>query len=98
MIGPAADADEERGIAAWDSIKDLNLIQELASAPYTVLVYLYPRTMGMLDPAQADWVIFIHRGPPPEPPIIVTTIPEPVPVSPLPTAQPFGSPLTTPSP
>jgi hypothetical protein len=54
---------EEGGLAAWDSVLDLNLVGDLASAPYTVLVLLYPRSVGAFDPAAADWVIFVHCPP-----------------------------------
>jgi len=62
VVGTYA-ADEEGGLAAWDSVRDLNLVKDLAVPPYSVLVYLYPRTVGMFDPDAADWVIFVHRGP-----------------------------------
>ena len=55
--------DEEAGMAAWNSVLDLNLVEELASAPYSVLVYLYPRTVGIFDPVTADWVILLQRDP-----------------------------------
>lgn len=55
--------DQEDGLAAWDSVLELNLVKELASAPYSVLVYLYPRTVGAFDPVTADWVIFLQRDP-----------------------------------
>lgn len=84
VIGPYADGDEEGGIAAWNSVKDLNLVQEIASAPYSVLVYLYPRTVGMFNPANADWVILLYRGPTPATPnpnLRPTITPPPVPTS-----------------
>lgn len=54
--------DEEGGLAAWNSVRDLNLVKDLAVPPYSVVVYLYPRTVGMFDPDAADWVIFVHHG------------------------------------
>ncbi|MFQ5856047.1 MAG: hypothetical protein ACE5LU_10425 [Anaerolineae bacterium] len=54
--------DVEDGMAAWNSVRGLNLVKDLASAPYSVLVYLYPRSVGLFDPDSADWVIFVHRG------------------------------------
>ncbi|MCJ7510150.1 MAG: hypothetical protein MUP14_04580 [Dehalococcoidia bacterium] len=54
---------EEAGLAAWDSVLDLNLVGDLASAPYTVLVLFYPGKIGAFEPAAADWVIFVHRAP-----------------------------------
>lgn len=62
--GPAAPpADEKSGLAAWHAVQDLKLVQELAASPYDVLVYLYPKTVGMFDPNSAEWVIFVQRHP-----------------------------------
>ncbi len=64
VIGPyALNVREETGITAWMSVQDLNIVQELAQSPYEVLVYLYPRTVGMFDPATAKWVVFVQRNP-----------------------------------
>ena len=62
--GPAAPpADEKSGLAAWNAVQDLNITQELAALPYDVLVYLYPRRVGVFDPNSAEWVIFVQRNP-----------------------------------
>lgn len=104
-IGPGvhlgAGEAKESGMAAWNSVKGLNLVQELASRPYSVLVYLYPRTVGMFDPARADWVIFVHRGASPEAPTVdapPTPTPQPPELLPTPTSQFPISPLPTPQP
>jgi hypothetical protein len=55
--------EKESALSAWDSIQDLNIVQDLAVSPYDVLVYLYPRTVGMFNPADAEWVIFLQRKP-----------------------------------
>lgn len=65
VIGPGGTPDEsgeKNGMAAWNSIKDRRLVYELASRPYSVLVYLYPRGVGVFQPEYADWVIFVHQG------------------------------------
>jgi hypothetical protein len=95
VIGVGANANTDSGMAAWESIANLNLVQEMASSPYTVLVYLYPRTVGMFDPAQADWIIFVHRGPPPEPSLVATATPQQLHLSPLRTPTSFVAPLPT---
>ncbi|MFN8495850.1 MAG: hypothetical protein U0350_50120 [Caldilineaceae bacterium] len=48
---------------AWEAVADLNIIQEFATAPYRVLMYVYPRSVGIFDPSSADWVICVHRDP-----------------------------------
>lgn len=48
---------------AWNSVQSLNLVQDFASSSYSVFVYLYPRTVGVFLPENADWVIFLHRDP-----------------------------------
>lgn len=63
VLGQDVDADEEAGMAAWDSIRDLNLVKDLAFGSYSVLVYLYPRTVGTFFPENADWLVFVHHGP-----------------------------------
>ncbi len=54
---------EEDGLKAWAAIQDLNIVQELAAAPYDVFIYLYPRSVGEFKPENALWVIFEHLYP-----------------------------------
>jgi hypothetical protein len=61
--GPGAPEDTKGGQRAWESIRDVTLVEEIASTPYEVLVYLYPRTVGVFAAYNADWVIFVRRGP-----------------------------------
>ena len=56
-------ASEESGLIAWEHIKDLNILEGFTFARYSVLVYLYPRSIGSFDPNSADWVILVHRDP-----------------------------------
>ncbi len=63
VVGHQIIDDQDRGLAAWESVVNLNLVNDLAAGPYSVLVYLYPRTVGAFDPAAADWVVLIHRLP-----------------------------------
>ncbi len=63
VAGTQFPADQKDALAAWDSVRDLNLVNDLAVPPYSVAVYLYPRTVGDFDPAAADWVILIHHDP-----------------------------------
>jgi len=63
VLGQDVEPDEEAGMAAWDSVRDLNLVKDLAFEPYSVLVYLYPRTVGAFFPENADWIVFVHHGP-----------------------------------
>lgn len=61
VFGPGAEHGDHdgKGEKAWTSVRDLNLIQELAVAPYDVLVYLYPPSVGAFQPEVAHWVVFI---------------------------------------
>jgi hypothetical protein len=50
--------DEKSGLAAWHAVQDLNLVQELAASPYDVLVYLYPKAVGLFDPCRHQaWTV-----------------------------------------
>lgn len=64
VIGPYAPPNRAGGIKAWESIRNLNIVQELATRRYSVLVYLYPRSVGLFSPGAADWVIFVRRTAP----------------------------------
>lgn len=88
MIGSEADSDREKGLSAWNAMADLNVVKELASSPYSVLVY---SVRG--DPNRSEWIIFVHRSPEE----VQYTGPTITP-SPSPTAQPLLSPLSTPRP
>ena len=64
IIGPDVySVENERGIDAWNSVQDLNIVQDLAASPYEVLIYLYPRTVGEFNAANASWVVFVQRNP-----------------------------------
>ena len=64
IFGPyVGHIEKESGLSAWNSIQDLNFVQDLAVSPYDVLVYLYPRTVGVFNPDDAEWVIFVQRKP-----------------------------------
>ncbi len=95
MIGPYARGTEEDGLAAWQSIQNLNFVQDLMSGPYSVLVYLYPRSVGVFSPVNANWVIFVHRNPALEQESRSgpTLTPLTTQLSPTPTASTFLSPL-----
>ena len=61
LTGTYVNAKEaERGQAIWSSVQDLNIVQDLAKSRYDVLVYLYPRSVGMFNPGNASWVIFVQ--------------------------------------
>ncbi len=98
MIGPYARGAEAEGLAAWRSIQNLNFVQDLASGPYSVLVYLYPRSVGAFAPAHANWVIFVHRHPVLEPNVRLASTPTPRAnqLWPTPTTPIHRSPLPTP--
>ncbi len=97
-------ANEDEGIAAWKSIQDLNFVQDMAHGPYSVLVYLYPRSVGVFAPSNADWVIFVHRSPAKnsEPRDVSTSTPTSTQPTLTPTrfvlSSPLSSPLRTPGP
>jgi hypothetical protein len=63
VLGQDYEPEEQAGLAAWDSVRYLNLVKDLASSPYSVLVYLYPRSVGAFFPENADWIIFVHHTP-----------------------------------
>ena len=102
MIGPYAYADPQSADLAWASVSDLNFVQQFATAPYTVLAYLYPRTVGVFNPKFADWIIFLRREPTgsPAPALnaVPTEPPPPLEFSPIPTMPGPQSPLPTPKP
>lgn len=107
LITPSANSEQADAIKAWTSIQGLNLVRELATEPYRVFVYLYPRSVGMFNPSHADWVIFIERAPDPNPykgptatpwPTIPPTIPGPAPSTLPPSAYPYPEPYPYPYP
>jgi hypothetical protein len=62
LVGPGAEDKMRNGLAAWGEVKKLNLARDLATAPYSVLLYLYGPRVGFFDATQAEWLVFVHRG------------------------------------
>jgi len=87
LIGPYADDALKNSKMAWATAQNLNLVQEMATSPYSVLLYLYPPTVGMFDVSKAEWVIFVHRGE--EQNQYYENMP-PTQVSPLAPSKPYG--------
>jgi hypothetical protein len=48
---------------AWNSVQSFNLVHDFASYQYSVFVYLYAPSVGAFYPPDAEWLIFLHRGP-----------------------------------
>lgn len=49
--------------AAWNSAQSLNLVHDFASFQYSVFIYLYAPFVHEFYPPDAEWLIFLHRGP-----------------------------------
>ncbi|MCF7921135.1 MAG: T9SS type A sorting domain-containing protein [Candidatus Marinimicrobia bacterium] len=49
--------------SAWNSIKNLDVVHQFARYPYQVVIYRYPPTLGVFDPAVAKWIVFLYRNP-----------------------------------
>ena len=64
VVSMESDAEgelREEGLAAWNSVSDLNLVQELSSSPYNVLIYFYsPSLVVEMDETELEWIIFVH--------------------------------------
>jgi hypothetical protein len=58
--------DDERGRAladsAWLTVKNLDITRAFANHAYRVGFYIYPRTVGVFAPAQADVIVFLYAG------------------------------------
>lgn len=62
LVGAGAEDKIRNELAAWGEVKKLNLARDLATAPYSVLLYLYGPRVGFFDATQAEWLVFVHRG------------------------------------
>ena len=68
LIGPGVQGvDETSGVHAWESVQDVTLVKQVAQHPYRVLVYLYPRSVGMFSPENALWVVVVYNIAPSRP-------------------------------
>lgn len=62
LVGPYGEDKLRNAVSAWEEAKKLNLTHDMATAPYSVLLYLYPPRVGIFDATPAEWLVFVHRG------------------------------------
>ncbi len=62
LIGPGAhQVDPTQGKRAWELTQRLDVVQQISRYPHRVLVYLYPRAVGMFAPERASWVVVVYN-------------------------------------
>ena len=62
LIGPGAhQVDPTQGNQAWESARQLDVVQQISRYPHRVLVYLYPRSVGMFAPERASWIVVVYN-------------------------------------
>lgn len=62
-IFPALEAAEfeARADTAWAHVSRLDIVREFATREYRAAVYLYAPAVGVFDPGEARWIIFLYR-------------------------------------
>jgi len=51
-----------RSEAAWQSLRELDLVGAFAQNPYTVGVFLYTPAVGVIDPEKAKWIFMLYQN------------------------------------
>lgn len=55
ILRPKADS-------AWQSIKQLQIVNQFSDHAYRMGIYLYPPSVGVFNPQYAQWIIFLYQG------------------------------------
>jgi len=51
-----------RSDAAWQSLRELDLVGAFAQNPYTIGVFLHTPTVGLIDPEKAKWIFILYQN------------------------------------
>lgn len=53
--------NEQEGLFAFESVRQLNIVHDFAEYSYKAIIYLYAKRIGLFDPTYAEWVIVLYR-------------------------------------
>jgi hypothetical protein len=52
---------EAQADTAWAHVERLDIVHQFASREYRIAFYLYAPAVGVFDPNEAKWIIFLYR-------------------------------------